>query len=144
MQVHHWWWVLALALGVAEMFTGTFYLLVLALGAVAGGIVAWADGGAGWQALATATVAVIGWAVLWRRHRRVRRPSSTDRNIVLDIGESLYIDDWQADRTARVRYRGTDWTAELDPLVSSEPGIPGRYVITRVVGSRLMVRTADT
>lgn len=142
MQIHHWWWVLALALGVAELLTATFYLLVLALGAVAGGLVAWAGGGVGAQALTTAAIAVVGWAMLWRRHRRGRRHPSADRNLVLDIGETVWIDDWSDERNARVRYRGTDWSAELDPLVSSSPGEPGRYVITRVVGSRLMVRAA--
>jgi membrane protein implicated in regulation of membrane protease activity len=40
MQAHHWWWILALALSIGEALSTSFYLLVLALGAFAGGVVA--------------------------------------------------------------------------------------------------------
>ncbi len=67
MQLHYWWWILALGLGVLELMTGTFYLLVLAAGCAAGGLAAWFGAGLTVQVLATAAVAIAGWVWLWRR-----------------------------------------------------------------------------
>lgn len=142
MQVHHWWWILALALGVGEMLTTTFYLLVLALGALAGGVVAWAGGSATLQVLATAAVAIVGWTVLWRRGRAraaAARPGA-DRNMVLDIGESLRVDEWTDGRSTRVPYRGAQWAVELDPSEPDSAARAGAFVIDRVDGNRLIVR----
>jgi len=54
MQLQYWWWILALGMGVLELVTGTFYLLVLAAGCAAGGLAAWAGAGLTVQVLATA------------------------------------------------------------------------------------------
>ena len=40
------------------------------------------------------------------------------------------------DRRARVQYRGTQWSAELDP---GEPAVPGEYLIREVAGNRLIL-----
>lgn len=143
MQVHHWWWILALGLGVAELLAGSFYLLVFALGALAGGVVAWFGGSVTLQVAATAVVAAVGWALLWQRNPwRATRAPGADRNMLLDIGERLDIDEWTDGRRTQVRYRGALWTAELDHAEPDTAARAGAFVVGRIVGNRLIVRRA--
>lgn len=143
MQPHYWWWIIAVGLGVLELITGTFYLLVLALACAAGGLAAWAGLGVPLQLLVTAVVAVAGWLLLRRRNPwRGSTAADADPNMLLDIGERLQVEAWGADRQARVQYRGATWTVELDPAQPAEAARPGAFVIARVVGNRLIVRSA--
>ncbi|MGD9946198.1 MAG: NfeD family protein [Burkholderiaceae bacterium] len=143
MQLHYWWWIVAVGLGVLELITGTFYLLVLALACAAGGLAAWAGAGMPLQLLATAAVAVIGWLLLRRRNPwRAKSSSSADRDMLLDIGERLRVEAWEPGGQTRVQYRGASWTAELDPSQPADAAQPGTFVIVRVVGNRLIVRSA--
>jgi membrane protein implicated in regulation of membrane protease activity len=142
MQLFHWWWALALILGVAELVTGTFYLLVLALGCAAGGAAAWIGWGLTPQLVATAVITVAGWSLLHVRqpHRRRRPGVQNDRDVLLDVGERLRIDRWEDDGHALVRYRGASWTAELEPGArATTPAGPGTYEIRGVTGNRLIV-----
>lgn len=142
MQVHHWWFIVALVLGVGEMLTAGFYLLVLAVGALAAGVVAWAGGAASLQLLAAALVSVIGWTLLWRRSRaRAAAAAGTgNRGLALDVGERLRIDEWLDGRRTRVSYRGAQWTAELDGREPDAAATAGSFVIDRIDGSVLIVR----
>ncbi len=58
------WWLIAGALVVAELLSGTFYLLMLSLGAAAAALTAYAGGSLTWQIV---TASVVGGAavVLW-------------------------------------------------------------------------------
>ncbi|MCC7059972.1 MAG: NfeD family protein [Burkholderiaceae bacterium] len=145
MQLQYWWWILALLLGVLEVVTGTFYLLVFAVGAAAGGVAAWAGAGLTTQVLVVAAVTVAGW--LWLRRRSPWRESgpapASDPNMLLDVGERLSVEEWGPDRRAQVRYRGAAWTVELDPLEPATAAVAGVFVIGAVIGSRLIVRRAD-
>jgi len=130
MQLHYWWWIAALLFGVAELFSGSFFLLVLALGIAAGGLVAWAGGTMTAQIVGTAVVALGGWALLWRSQRRRNPPEpSADRNMVLDIGERVRVDDWASARTADAQYRGARWAVELDGAFDSGKARPGEFII---------------
>lgn len=142
MQVHHWWFILALALGVGEMLTAGFYLLVLALGAVAAGGVAWAGGSESLQLVTAAGVSIIGWTLLWRRSRAraAAMAGAGNRGLALDVGERLRIDEWLDGRRTRVNYRGAQWTAELDEREPDEAAAAGSFVIDRIDGSVLIVR----
>ncbi len=145
MQLHDWWWILAVGLGVLEILTGTFYLLVLAVGCAAGGAAAWAGAGPTAQVLATAAVTVAGWGWLWHRgsSRRGQNGAVTDASMLLDVGERLEVGAWGTDRRAQVRYRGAAWTVELDPQEPAAAAVPGQFVIRRVVGNRLIVQRAS-
>jgi hypothetical protein len=46
------------------------------------------------------------------------------------------VEAWDADRRARVRYRGTEWSVELAP---GEAAAPGEYLIREVAGNRLIL-----
>ncbi|HYF60449.1 MAG TPA: NfeD family protein [Burkholderiaceae bacterium] len=138
MAIQYWWWLLALALGILELLSGTFYLLVLGAGCAAAGVVA-AAGGALWAQFACAAVVTLAGAAAVRR-TRAGAPSALDagRNpdVVADVGERVRVEAWAEDRRARVQYRGTQWTAELAP---GEPAAPGDYVIREVAGNRLIL-----
>ncbi len=132
------WWLLTGALVALELLTGTFYLLMLALGAAAGALAAHADASVTVQIVAAALFglgAVLGWT--WVRRRRPEGPTArAQRSVNLDIGETVHVTAWQADGTAQVKYRGADWTVKL---AGAAPLEPGQYRITELVGNRLLV-----
>lgn len=135
------WWIGAGVLLALEMTTGTFYLLMLSLGAVAAALAAQSGWGLSGQitvAALVALVAVIGWH-LWRgRQRQAQGASSAraERSVHLDIGEELQIDAWSPEGQASVRYRGAQWTAVLQ---AGQPAAPGRHRVVELTGNRLVV-----
>ena len=129
MTSYFFWFAAAVVLVIAEMATGTFYLLMLA--ALFGAEVPM-------QTVTAALVAIVAIAALRRtRYGRLRRKdAATDPDVILDIGQELEVPAWDASRRARVPYRGADWTVELAP--GNEPA-PGRYRIVEVRGATLIV-----
>ena len=124
------WWILAGALVLAELNSGTLYLLMLALGASAGAIGAWAAWGLQGQLLAAALVGGGATVALtaWRRRRERREPSSqADRNLMLDIGQRVEVSEWDAFARCKVHYRGALWDARLAPGSPTQTG-PHRIV----------------
>jgi membrane protein implicated in regulation of membrane protease activity len=132
------WWVLAGLTVVAELTTGTFYLLMIALGLGAGAIAAHLGLSASWQIVGAAAVgggATAAWH--WQRMKHPRSaPAAENRDVNLDIGERVTVAAWGADRTARVSYRGTSWTARLQP---DAPALPGEHVVRAVEGNWLVL-----
>ena len=132
------WWLMAGAAVVAELLTGTFYLLMLAIGLAAGALAAHAGLGTAMQILASAVVGastVLG-AYFARRSRPGDLSARADRSVNLDVGETIHIDAWQADGTAIVKYRGATWTAIHRPGITPSTG-PHR--VAELVGNRLLV-----
>lgn len=130
------WWVLAGLLVVAELLTGTFYLLMLALGCAAAAVAAHAGLASTGQLVAAALVGG-GATALWhiKRARMPRSaPAESNADVNLDIGQTVRVDTWGADRNARVQYRGASW--EVRYAGSGEPA-PGEHVIVAVHGNRL-------
>lgn len=132
------WWLLAGAAVALELFTGTFYLLMLAVGMAAGALAAHAGLGTTVQLIAAAVVgsaAVVAWYFI--KKRGAGDPSvRAMRSVNLDIGEVLQIDEWHADGTASVKYRGAQWTVIQRP---GNPPVPGAYRVAELVGNRLLV-----
>ena len=132
------WWLAAGVVVVAELLTGTFYLLMVALGLVAAAISAHL----GWTTAAqmVAAAAVGGGAVVacyYARRKGSGEPSArADRSVNLDVGEAIMIDNWSADGTTTVKYRGTQWTAIHRPGVTPSTGM---HRVAELVGSRLLV-----
>ncbi|MCO5120629.1 MAG: NfeD family protein [Burkholderiaceae bacterium] len=138
MQIHEAWWLAALVLGIVEMLTGTFYLLVLALGCAAAGGVALAGGSFTLQLLAAAAFSFAGWALIWRSRRSRDAREEVAADMVLDVGARIQIEHWDEPHRTIARYRGAAWQVELAD--SSGPGgRPGPHVIRGVVGNRLVV-----
>ena len=136
----YWIWVIAgVALLVAELLSGTFYLLVLGLAAFVAAAAAWFGAPFLAQVLAAGVIAVAG--VFWIRSRK--HALATPDMASLDVGQSVTLQSWvnQADRAARVRYRDALW----DAVIEGEPGRDFRgetgevFYITRVEGSTLRV-----
>jgi membrane protein implicated in regulation of membrane protease activity len=135
------WWLAAGALVAAELATGTFYLLMLALGAGAGALAAHLGLTPQMQWIAAALVGA-GATALWHL-RRARQPASTpaalNRDVNLDIGQHLQVPAWAADGSARVQYRGAAWSVRFEG--SAVPS-PGEHVIVAVRGNELGVAPA--
>lgn len=135
------WLGLAAILAILEMWTGTFYLLMIAIGMMAGAMAALFGQSLAMQLLVAAGIGVAATAILRKsglgRHRRV--DASSDPNVHLDVGQILHIDTWlERDGVAfaRVDYRGAPWDVELAP---EEIARPGAFVIREIRGSRLIV-----
>jgi membrane protein implicated in regulation of membrane protease activity len=133
-------WVIAgLVLVIAELVTGTFYLLVLGLGAFAAALVAWADGNALVQALVGGGVAVGGAVLVHHWHEAHRKHDEGQANF-LDRGQPVVLEGWanEAAGLARVRYRGASWDARV--AASSKPA-PGAtlYIDSQDEGTLVVV-----
>ena len=106
------WWLLAGGAVALELLTGTFYLLMFALGLAAAALAAHAGASFPVQLVAAAVVgggAVAGWHV-FRGRQPAAAAAGANRDVNLDVGESVHIDAWNADGTAQVKYRGAQWT----------------------------------
>jgi membrane protein implicated in regulation of membrane protease activity len=122
-----------------ELLTGTFYLLMLAIGFAFAALAAHLGASQTQQIVVAALVggsAVVAWH-LRRSQRHIQEPpAQANANVNLDIGETVQIDDWKADGTADVQYRGAHWTAIHRSGVSPSPGA---HRVAELVGNRLLV-----
>ena len=135
------WWLLAGAAVGVELITGTFYLLMLAFGMAAGALAAHLGAPLPLQLVAAAAVgggAVVAWYLL-HRNAPARARAEANRDVNLDVGETVQVDHWAADGTGTVKYRGAQWT-----VVYRGAGAPdaGRYRVAEVMGNRLLVEKA--
>ncbi|MEL4178419.1 NfeD family protein [Roseateles sp. PN1] len=132
------WWIAAGLLVAIELGTGSFYLLMLAIGCAAGAIAAHL--GLGGSAQMVAAAGVGGAAVaLWHRKRSLGTralPANANPDVLMDIGQSVQVKHWHADGSTQVQYRGAEWQARF-----AGTGAPtaGRYTIRAIEGSRLLL-----
>jgi membrane protein implicated in regulation of membrane protease activity len=135
------WWLATGVLVACELASGTFYLLMVALGCAAGALAGHLGFPPPGQIV---TAAVVGAAAtaLWHA-RRMRapgaEPASSNRDVNLDIGQTLHVTQWNEEGSARVQYRGAPWSVHY--AGSGSPS-PGAYVIVAVVGNELRVAPA--
>ena len=133
------WWLLAGAAIAVELLTGTFYLLMVALGLAAAAIAAHLGLSSTGQVVTAALVgggSVAGWYFKRDRSKGGEPPAESNANVNLDIGETLQIDDWATDGTAKVQYRGAQWTAVHHDGVAPSPGM---HRVAKLLGNRLIV-----
>jgi len=132
------WWLAAGAVVVAELLTGTFYLLMVAVGLVAAALAAHLGLPVALQIVTAALVgggAVVAWYFV--KKRRPGDPSArADRSVNLDVGETILIESWNPDGTTTVKYRGAAWTAIHRPGVTPSTGM---HSVAELVGNRLLV-----
>lgn len=140
------WFAVACVLIILEMATGTFYLLMIAIGAVAGGIVALSGAGGTWQCIFAAVIAAVATFALRRSRfgQRENIDAARDPGINLDIGQTLEVGEWRnvsgATSSARVMYRGALWDVEL---ASGGIAVAGQFRIQEVQGNRLIVTNSN-
>ena len=133
------WWLLAGAAVATELMTGTFYLLMLAVGLIAGAIAAYLGFALSAQMIIAGAVgggAVAAWH--WQRSKKpAPQPVNANRDVHLDIGESVHVTLWNVDGTASVKFRGAQWTAiNAHPEQALEPG---NFRIKEMLGNRLVI-----
>jgi membrane protein implicated in regulation of membrane protease activity len=128
------WWLVTGLLVAAELVSGTFYLLMLATGAVAAALAAHMGASLTTQLVMAASVGGLA-VVLWRQSR-LRRAQATPDALHLDIGETLLVEAWDAQGTAQVKHRGATWTAVS---ASAETPSPGLHRIQAIQGNRLVL-----
>lgn len=144
MNVELWlvWVVLGFVLVIAEMLTGTFYLLVIGLGAFAAALVSWLGGNTLVQAVVGGVVALAGtWYVHHFRH--AGRADLNREDNLLDRGQPVVLEGWanEAAGLARVRYRGTSWDARL-PAGHARPAPGATLYIASQEGNTLVLADA--
>ena len=139
MEIYVIWFIAAGALVAAELLSGSFYLLMIALGVAAGGVASVAGLAMVWQFLAAALVAVAGILALRRRGMQPHRPGATS-NLTFDAGQPVEVIERRPDGSLRVFYRGTHWDAEIDPGAGVTDAA-ATYVIKTMRGSRLVLTT---
>lgn len=135
------WVVAGFTLIIAELVTGTFYLLVIGVGAFAGALAAWLGADIFVQAVVGCAVALAGaWAVHhW--HSANRKGDSAKDNL-LDRGQAVVLEGWSNESAgiARVKYRGTSWDARYAQDGRPVPG--STLYIDALDGNTLVVVAA--
>ena len=136
------WWVAAGITVAAELATGTFYLLMIALGLAAAAIAAHLGLAAPVPLIVAALVGGGATALWhWRRASEPRSaPARENRDVNLDIGALINVAGWADDRTARVPYRGSVWHARLAPGALVVSGV---HRVAAVEGNWLVLAPAD-
>ena len=131
------WLVGAGILVIAELFTGTFYLLMIAIGLAFGALAAAFGASAPVQTITAAAVGVVATGLLHRSRfgKPARSNAARDHNVNLDIGQHVTVPSWQNGR-ARVLYRGALWDVELGQGATPEAG---DFRIIEIQGNRLIV-----
>ena len=133
------WWLATGGAIAVELLTGTFYLLMLAIGLAAAALAAHLGMSQTVQIVVAAVVgggAVVAWHLRQMQRPDQEPPAQANANVNLDIGEIVQIDAWNPDGTADVHYRGARWTAAPRNGIADGPG-PHR--VAELVGSRLLV-----
>lgn len=130
------WWLAAVVLVIAEMFSGTFYLLAVACGLGAAGFAAYWGIAENGQALIAALLCSASVAAIFFWKRQSLQQVQT--NFAYDIGQTVHIASWSDARHARVNYRGAEWDAELadTALIYAEKTA---WRIKAIVGSLLII-----
>jgi membrane protein implicated in regulation of membrane protease activity len=137
------WWVITGLLVVAELLTGTFYLLMLALGTAAGALAAHAGLAETPQLVVTALVGG-GSALAWH-FKRPKKPAAgradnPDPLAAMDVGQIVHVPEWGPDGFARVNHRGSVWTSSLQhPLPAGQQPETGSYRICEMRGNQLIL-----
>lgn len=134
------WLAVAGILVAIEIFTGTFYLLMIAIGLAAGGLAAMAGAHFSVQFIVAGLVGILVTLIL-KRSRLFHKPDP-QRNpaVLLDIGQTLDVVQWEKPENgnirARVNYRGALWDVELLPEGKPKAG---QFVIREIRGAVLLV-----
>lgn len=115
MQDYLVWTVIGFSLVIIELMTGTFFLLVIGVGALAGALAAWL--GVPFIGQVAAAGIVGGFGTWWVQHWHAGHRTDGDQANAIDIGQSVTVANWvnQAEGTLRIKYRGADWDARVKP-----------------------------
>ena len=115
MQDYLIWTILGFVLVIVELMTGTFYLLVLGVGALFAALAAWLGAPFLIQVAVAGVIASVGTWLVQKWHATQRKDG--DQSNTLDVGQMVTVTNWinRAEGMLRVKYRGTDWDARIKP-----------------------------
>ncbi|WP_084072930.1 NfeD family protein [Demequina sp. NBRC 110052] len=135
-----WWFIAALALGIAEVFTLDLTLLMFAGGALAGGIAA-ALGAPLWVSIlvAAGVSALLLFALrpYLLKHLRLRGPVA-ETNAARLVGMEAFTLDEITERSGRVKLAGEVWTARTrDDAPTLPEGV--EVVVVEIKGAAAIV-----
>ena len=137
------WWIVAGFFVSLELLTGSFYLLMLALGAAAAAIAATLGAPQSYQLV---LAAVVGGGAVYAWHRRLLQRGmlgvedyTTTGLGSLDVGEHVTVDRWLPDGTAQVHYRGSEWQARYH---GAHVPAAGRHRIRAIESNYLVLERA--
>lgn len=136
-----WWFVGAAALGAVEIFTLDLTFLMLASGAVAGGVVALV-GGPIWLAFVVALVVSTAMLAALRpwllRSMRLRGVGLVETNVAAMVGVKGRAIDPITETSGRAKLRGEVWTARIeDDAETIDEG--AEVVVAKIVGATAIV-----
>ena len=131
------WFVASLVLVIAELMTGSLYLLTVAFGAAVGGIAAWQGATLWLQIVLSALATLVGAALVNHRRKGFKDLStSTNPDLQMDIGARIHVDAWTSSGSARVTHRGAQWDAHLAPGALAQTGW---FTVQAVEQNRLLL-----
>jgi len=134
------WWLLAGTAIAVELVTGTFYLLMVAIGLAAAALASHINLSFTTQIVVAAVFG--GGTVLTWRWQRSKSPkpaqANANRDVQMDIGETVHVEQWNSDATATVKYRGAQWTVVLGDKDGAPQ--PGLFKVKELDGNRLVVK----
>jgi membrane protein implicated in regulation of membrane protease activity len=137
MEPYLLWILVGFTLMIVELFSGTFYLLMLGGAAFGGALLGWLGQGFPAQAAVSSALAAVGCYLVHAWHKR----NAGSQMASIDAGQPASFESWtdEAARLARVRYRGAAWDARV---AGGGPLAPGAIVyVTATEGSTLRVTT---
>jgi membrane protein implicated in regulation of membrane protease activity len=126
------WWLIA-----GSLMTGTFYLLMLAIGASAGALAAHAQLSFSSQLITGSVVGGLA-VILWRVYSLQKLKAHPEEVSAqhLDVGETVEVHEWLSNGTAQVKHRGANWTAICAEGIPQELGV---YQIQDIQGNTLVL-----
>lgn len=137
MEAYWIWWLAAVVLVIAEMSSGTFYLIAVAFGLAVAGLVAYLGMAWSGQAAVAALLCTVSVAAIYRWKQGQGKPHE-QANLAYDIGQDVHVVSWSDERHARVSYRGAEWDAELARSASPDSARQ-KWRIKGIVGSQLII-----
>ena len=120
----YWWLLMALVLGVVEIATVDLVFIMLAAGAVAGGLASAVGAPLVAQAIVAAAVAVLMLAVVRPvALKHLRQPADTRTGTAALVGSQAIVLERVDRHDGRVKLKGEVWSARsYDPSTVIEPG----------------------
>lgn len=136
-----WWFIAAVALGAVEIFTLDLTFLMLAGGALAGGVVVLA-GGPVWLAFLVAVVVSAALMLALRpwllRNLRKRGAALVETNVAALVGAKARTIDEVTEIAGRVKLNGEVWSARVP-----DDGLPipegAEVIVRKIVGATAIV-----
>ena len=136
MQAFMIWFIAAFALVIAELLSGTLYLLVIGAGAAVAGVIALAGLGFAAQFAVAALVSVAGIAVVHKLKLGRSRGGAPRRNLSFDAGQAVEVIERRPDGSLRVNYRGTQWDAQVE-------GAGGEHLVIKETRGNTLILVAQ-